>query len=139
VSSSSDPTRGCLFFRRVVWIKDGNVWRSEINWDMGEIIKHQQVTHVGRFSFQDMRRVDLPVFWSGNHLFIDSGFDPQKPLVRIDLVSGQIDELDWLMYEGKSIAKKRVITRPHRSLSNWRCSSPVRPATSRGAIRSSWP
>ncbi len=42
--------------------------------------------------------------WSGDRLFIEAGFNASKPLVRVNLSDGSVEEVDWLMYEGKSIA-----------------------------------
>lgn len=104
---SDDPTNGCRFsddLRRAVWIRDGDIWRGDIDWTTGEIVHPKQVTHVGQFTFEGSGGHERPVFWSGNELFVEGGFNPSKPLVRINLVTGAIAELGWLMYEAKSIA-----------------------------------
>ena len=83
----------------IVWIKEGDVWTGQIDWVGGDIVNQRQVTHVSQF-----KRDTHPLCWSGKNLFIEAGFNPQKPLVRVNLSDGSVQELDWLMYEGKSIA-----------------------------------
>lgn len=100
----ADTCRYSDDLRRVVWIKDGDIWRGDIDWNTGEIVHQKQVTHVGQFTFDSIDGHRRPIFWSGNNLFVEGRFNPAKPLVRIDLVTGALTELDWLMYEGKSIA-----------------------------------
>lgn len=96
--------------RQAFWIEGGDVWIGDIDWIGGEVVNRQQVTHVGQFEFDPQktrvqgRNAQHMVCWSGRNLLIEAGFDPQKPLVRINLDDGSVEELDWLVYEGKSIA-----------------------------------
>jgi Putative peptidoglycan binding domain len=96
--------------RQTVWIKEGDIWIGDIDWVGGDIVNQRQVTKVGQFKWNTGQKRDAHlVCWSGQNLFIEAGFDPKKPLVRVNLTDGSVQELDWLMYEGKSIANKVVI------------------------------
>jgi len=85
---------------RMVWFADNDVWRGEMDWVTGEIKNRKRVTQLQVFTNHE------PLAWTGNHLFIHGNFNPKKPLVRVDLVTGEIQELDWLMFEGRSIHKQ---------------------------------
>jgi Putative peptidoglycan binding domain len=96
--------------RETVWVKEGDIWIGDIDWVGGDIVNQRQVTQVGQFKWNTGQKSDAHlVCWSGQNLFIEAGFDPKKPLVRVNLTDGSVQELDWLMYEGKSIANKVVI------------------------------
>ena len=73
--------------RRLVWAQGGDVWRGEADWANGKIVNAKQLTNVG--SFQSLS----PLLWSGQFLFDNGNFDPQKPIVRINLATGATDEL----------------------------------------------
>ncbi len=96
--------------RQTVWIKERDIWIGDIDWIGCDIVNQRQVTHVGQFELtQHGRNEPHLICWSGQNLFIEAGFDPQKPLVRVNLVDGSVQELDWLMYEGKSVADDVLI------------------------------
>jgi hypothetical protein len=73
--------------RRLVWVQDGDVWRGEEDWADNKIINAKQLTNVG--VFQNLS----PIVWWGQLLFVRGNFDPQKPIVRINLATGATDEL----------------------------------------------
>ena len=73
--------------RRVVFIRDGDIWRAEYDWSKNEIVREAQVTSLGLFEGKK------PLFWHGNALYLEGGFSEAKPIVRIDLMSGTVEEL----------------------------------------------
>lgn len=74
--------------RRAVWIDKGDFWRGTVDWTKGLVVDRKQVTSVGVFNGKS------PVLWYGHLLFVNGGFDPQKPIVRIDLKSGATEEME---------------------------------------------
>jgi hypothetical protein len=75
--------------RRVAYIDKGDWWRGDIDWAAGDVVNRKQVTSVGQFSPNNQ-----PVLgWFGNYLFVFGNFDEKKPVVRIDLVSGDLLEI----------------------------------------------
>lgn len=75
--------------RRVVWMQNGDYWRGEIDWKNSSIINRKQVTSLGVFT-----PLTSPILWWGQLLFVDGEFDKAKPIVRIDLASGDITEME---------------------------------------------
>jgi hypothetical protein len=71
----------------VVFIRDGDIWRAEYDWSKNEIVREAQVTSLGLFEGKK------PLFWHGNALYLEGGFSEAKPIVRIDLMSGTVEEL----------------------------------------------
>jgi hypothetical protein len=74
--------------RRAVWIDKGDFWRGVVDWNKHRVVDPKQVTHVGVFTGKS------PLLWSGELLFVNGGFDPKKPVVRIDLNSGATEEME---------------------------------------------
>jgi hypothetical protein len=75
--------------RRVVWVDGGDYWRGEIDWPNAQVVNRKKVTSVGAFN-----PTQTPLLWWGNVIFVYGNFDKEKPIVRIDLVSGTTDELE---------------------------------------------
>ena len=74
--------------RRAVWIEKGDVWRGKVDWTAGKVVDRKQVTHVGVFAGKSA------ALWTGETLYVNAGFDPAKPIVRIDLQSGATEEIE---------------------------------------------
>jgi len=73
--------------RRMVWNEGGDIYRATFDWDTGEITDKQQVTELG--VFQHMPET----IWAGNTLYLNAKFDEDNPVVRLDLLTGEINEL----------------------------------------------
>ena len=74
--------------RRAVWVDKGDFWRGTVDWNKHTVVDRTQVTHVGVFTGKS------PFLWSGDVLLVNGGFDPKKPIVRIDLNSGATEEIE---------------------------------------------
>lgn len=77
--------------RRVVFIKDGDYWRGDIDWNAKPtptIVNRKKVTSVGAFG-----PINMPLLWWGNTLIVWGDFDKTKPIVKIDLLAGATEEL----------------------------------------------
>lgn len=77
--------------RRLVYLKNGDLWRAEIDWQAGEVVNHRQVTSAGVLHTD--HEWPRPVLWYGNTLLMEGHLSKEKPILRIDLESGEIDEL----------------------------------------------
>jgi hypothetical protein len=75
--------------RRVIWIERGDFWRGEIDWATSKIVNRKQVTTVGSFN-----PLNKPLLWWGQLLFIWGNFDKEKPIVRLDLATGEMTEME---------------------------------------------
>jgi hypothetical protein len=74
--------------RRAVWIDKGDFWRGMVDWNKSTVVDRKQVTHVGVFTGKS------PLLWCDELLYVNGGFDPAKPVVRVDLRSGATEELE---------------------------------------------
>lgn len=77
--------------RRVVFIQDGDYWRGDIDWKAKPapaIVHRKKVTSVSAFS-----PINTPLLWWGNTLIVWGDFDKAKPIVRIDLLTGETEEM----------------------------------------------
>jgi hypothetical protein len=75
--------------RRVVWMQGGDYWRGEIDWATAKVVNRKQLTQLGVFN-----PMTKPLLWWGHLLFVHGNFDKAKPIVRINLASGEITELE---------------------------------------------
>ena len=77
-------------FRRVLFFSNGDLWRATIDWNAGELVGAKQVTNVGLLK-------DKPILhWYGNTAWIGAGFDSQRPVLQVNLLTGQSKEMDTL-------------------------------------------
>lgn len=76
--------------RRAVWIENGDLWRCDIDWRARKVVNKTKVTDLGVLENE-------PFLWAGDHVFIQGNFDPEKPVVRINLVTGEVEEIDWFV------------------------------------------
>lgn len=74
-------------YRRVVYYENGDVWRADFDWMSGQLKNNTQVTSIGLLGSKK------PLLWYGNHLYIKTNFSKEKPVARVNLSTGQIDEL----------------------------------------------
>lgn len=82
--------------RRVLYFQAGDLWRAELDWSQREFVNHQPVTHVGVLT--SPRRTDIvPLVWHANTLLVRTPFSQEHPILRIDLGSGEIQEMGDLM------------------------------------------
>ena len=75
--------------RRVIWIERGDFCDGEIDWATCKIVNRKQVTTVGSFN-----ALNKPLLWWGHLVFLWGNFDKEKPIVRLDLASGEMTELE---------------------------------------------
>src|SRR5258706_2073321 len=75
--------------RRVVWMQGGDYWRGEIDWATAKVVNRKQLTQLGVFN-----PMTKPLLWWEHLLFVYGNFDKAKPIVRINLASGEITELE---------------------------------------------
>src|SRR6185295_9027275 len=69
-------------------IQNGDYWRGEIDWPHATIVNRKQVTQVGQFG-----PANAPILWWVNVLLVWGDFDKNKPIVRMDLISGATEEI----------------------------------------------
>ncbi|HVX83845.1 MAG TPA: hypothetical protein VH253_03435 [Phycisphaerae bacterium] len=74
--------------RRIVWIEKGDYWRGEADWTKGTIVNRKKITSLNAFDTHN-----TPLLWWAQYLFVYGGFDKDKPIVRINLATGDTDEL----------------------------------------------
>lgn len=72
---------------RVVMLEAGDFWRAEYDWSTGEFRHREQVTSVGVFDGAK------PLAWYGAHFFVERPEGGAKPVVRIDLGTGDLVEM----------------------------------------------
>ena len=94
-------------FRRTVRLKDGDLHRGVFDWATGEIVSETKVTDLGILKTR-------PFLLHGNIALLYGGFDQDKPIVRVDLVTGDVQE--WSaehlpIYKRNSKARSRRIPR----------------------------
>lgn len=77
-------------YRRAIWFEQGDIWRADFDWFTREISNKKKVTSLGIFTTNYKL-----LLWSDNHLFIDGNFSKEKPIVRVNLYDGSVEELDW--------------------------------------------
>jgi hypothetical protein len=75
--------------RRVVWMERGDYWRGEIDWAAMKVINRKQVTSLGAFT-----PMNRPFLWWGQLLLVWGNFDKDKPIVRINLATGEVTEME---------------------------------------------
>jgi hypothetical protein len=75
--------------RRVVWMERGDYWRGEIDWATMKVVNRKQVTSLGAFT-----PMNRPFLWWGHLLMVWGGFDKEKPIVRINLATGDVTEME---------------------------------------------
>jgi hypothetical protein len=75
--------------RRVVWMERGDYWRGEIDWAAMKVVNRKQVTSLGAFT-----PMNRPFLWWGHLLMVWGGFDKDKPIVRINLATGDVTEME---------------------------------------------
>jgi hypothetical protein len=84
--------------RRVIYIRSGDLWRADVDWVAGKIANHQQVTKVGVLGNPGK------LHWYQNTLLLEGNLSQEKPILRIDLSSGSIEELPRMDMLGGKIA-----------------------------------
>ncbi len=90
--------------RRVVFIQNGDYWRGEIDWPHARIVNRKQVTSVGQFGPNN-----YPVLWWANTLYVYGNFDKTKPIVKIDLLGGNVEEMPTYNVLGANLQSRRVM------------------------------
>lgn len=81
-------------FRRVVYLEDGDLWRAEVDWMAREVVNHEKVTNIGVLQGGPYGAKYLR--WYGNTLLLKADLSQEKPLLKIDLASGAVEELAYL-------------------------------------------
>ncbi|RIH62775.1 hypothetical protein D1164_23120 [Mariniphaga sediminis] len=74
--------------RRVVYFKNGDLWRAEYDWPNGVFKNDAQVTSIGLFQNKQS------LYWYKNAFFIYGNFSEQQPIVKVDLMTGDIAEME---------------------------------------------
>lgn len=73
---------------RVLYFKDGDLWIGDVDWGGGTVYQRRQVTRVGLF--ESGRPV---LHWHADQVFLEGGFSQERPIVRVDLEAGDVEEL----------------------------------------------
>lgn len=82
--------------RRVVFFRNDDIWRGEFDWNSGEIVNEMQVTQVGLFSAYSSGLASQRFsYWHDNALYVWGGFSETKPIVRVDLMTGKMNEIPF--------------------------------------------
>jgi hypothetical protein len=82
--------------RRVIYLRDGDVWRAELDWATREFQNHRQVTRVGILNPARSGDISL-IAWHENILLMRTRFSQERPILRVNLLSGEIEELEPMM------------------------------------------
>jgi len=72
---------------RVVTLENGDFWRAEYDWSTGEMRHRRAVTSIGVFDGAK------PLAWHGTQFYVERAGGGAKPVVRIDLASGDMVEM----------------------------------------------
>ena len=73
--------------RRVIFFERGDIWRAEVDWTAAQLINRKQVTRVGVLD------AVAPIHWYRNQLFLRTTLSAEKPILRVDLGTGVVEEL----------------------------------------------
>jgi hypothetical protein len=89
-------------YRRMALVENGDIWRGEFDWAKGEVVNKKRVTTNGLFAGKK------PLLWYGNTIYIDGQFSKEKPIVKVDLVSGALEEIPtYDVFKGREYAADR--------------------------------
>lgn len=86
-AGSTQNVRLSRDLRRVIFIRNGDLFRGEFDWGTGQVVNDTQVTQLG------VLQPGVPMLWHGNIVLLPGNFDKDKPIVRIDLLSGDVVEM----------------------------------------------
>ena len=73
--------------RRLLKFEDGDLWKSEFDWAQNQIKPWTQVTDFG--FLEDL----TPIVWSGNVLYLKNKKAAERPVVKIDIAHGDVEEI----------------------------------------------
>lgn len=79
-------------FRRAIYLNKGDIWRASVDWREGKLIDAQQVTKLGLLD-PDKNKL---LHWHGNTVWLWGEFDKDKPVVRVNLLTGAVTEMSSL-------------------------------------------
>lgn len=82
---------------RIIYFKDGDLWSSDVDWGEGAVRNARQVTRVGLLNGVEV------IHWHGDYVFLQGNFSEEKPIVRVDLGTGSIEELARMDVFGPSM------------------------------------
>jgi hypothetical protein len=72
--------------RTTLQLKQGDVWRADLDWRQGKLGPLTNVTRIGLLA------QSAPVLWYGDHLWMRRKDAATKPIVRVDIRTGDIQE-----------------------------------------------
>lgn len=72
--------------RAAVQLKQGDLWRSDIDWQQGRMKPPVNLTQIGLLAQSE------PVLWYGDHLWMRRKEATTKPIVKINIRTGAIEE-----------------------------------------------
>ncbi len=78
--------------RRVIYIDKGDLWRATIDWKEGKLADARQITKLGLLDPQKNKLLH----WHGNTAWLWGEFDKDKPVVRVNLLTGALMEMSSL-------------------------------------------
>ncbi len=73
--------------RRLVYVDNGDIWRAEWDWKNGALVNKKQVTTSGVFGGKSI------LVWYGNTILMRTEFNKARPILKLDLVTGQTEEM----------------------------------------------
>ena len=90
-NASNRKAEACMAsdYRRMVIFENGDIWRADFDWAKNDIVNKKRLTTNGLFSFGHTQAL----LWCGNTLYLDGRFSEEKPIVKVDLLTGAVDEI----------------------------------------------
>lgn len=98
--------------RRAIYIDKGDLWRATIDWKEGKLVDAKQVTKLGLLEPGKNKMLH----WYGNTAWLWGGFDKDKPVVRVNLLSGDVVEMTSLGVFSSSDREGRTQKNPSGDL-----------------------
>lgn len=74
-------------WRRFIFLAEGDLWRGTVDWKMLQAIDVKRLTNTSQLGRSRI------LHWHGRTVWLWTGLSPEKPIVSIDLVSGDLMEL----------------------------------------------
>lgn len=84
-------------FRRVLYYQDGDLWTAEADWEGGDLVNRRQVTQIGVLGNPSIQQWPPILHWHANVVFIRADISTDRPVLKVDLATGDIEELPTAM------------------------------------------
>ncbi len=72
---------------RIIYFVAGDLWTADVDWMAGTVVHARQVTQVGLLGEGNV------MHWYGDKVFLAPGLSRDKPIVQVDLSSGELTEM----------------------------------------------